>query len=1082
MPRSPLPPISPGAIVRTDEDAVGGTAPPSTSRVAPGAPDWENHAVFRINKEAARADKTAFPTAAAALASPRDASPWHLSLDGPWRIHWSPDPGGVPDGFQRPDFDDSGWALIPVPSNVELHGYGTPIYSNEPYPFVADAPRVTGEPDPEWTTFRERNPASCYRLALEIPADWRGRRTFAVFNGVSSAFRLWVNGREVGYSQDSRTPAEFDITPHIRAGRNVLAVCVWRFSDGSYLEGQDFWRLSGIFRGVHLISCDALDLRDFEIRAEPSSDLRTGLLALRTRTRHLGFRAAGYSIEAALSDANGRSLGRWELGGTTPADAGDHEAEVLARDLPVAPWSAESPVLYRLLLTLRDAGGRVVAHYAPRVGFRRSEVRDGQLLVNGRPVLLKGINRHDHDPISGHFIGRETMRADLLAMKRLNINAIRTAHYPNDPAFLDLADELGFYVISEANLEAHGYGDTPANPLAHDPTWLPAMRDRVTNMVALLKNHACIITWSLGNEAGYGPNLEALFRWTRQLDDSRPVQYCPAGEAPENSVFPPHYHRIGDLEPWCRREESKPPAERRPLILDEYAHAMGNSLGGFADYWRIIRREPLLQGGFVWEWRDHGLLRESTQPALGSALAALDPERFVTPDGRLRYFAYGGDFGDKPNSGNFCCNGIMGSDLVPNPHAVELAHHYRNLLADPVALACARPRVSVFNENFFATATAIPCRWRLLENGVPVASGSLALPDIPPQAAAEVSLPIPPIRRRPGAEYHVTLEFLQGTEQPWAPADHVIAREQFALPWTPPAGADPAPRPSAFSIPASRQGKTTVTTGRGFAVLDDRTGRLLSLHLDGRELLVHPLRLHFWRAPVDNDRGWRMAEITAPWRDAGARSPVTDRSATGSHVRYDLRVPVGSTTATLDYGFDPDGRIGVDVTLRPGGENLPVIPRIGLTAGLTPALTCWTWFGRGPEENHRDRREGYPLGIWSGDVRKLWFPYVRPQETANRTDVRWTRWLDADGHGLLVRSRAGSSLEVAAYPFAESDLEIHRHPKDIPLRGFTTIHLAHAQMGVGGENSWGHRPLGKYQLPPDRDRHFAITLEPYDND
>lgn len=1049
---------------------------PDTSQIATAAPDWENHTVFRINKEAPRADKVPVPSVESVPTGSYETGPGCRSLNGSWRIHWSPAPEGIPPGFEEEGFNDEAWARIPVPSNVELHGYGTPIYTNEPYPFLPDAPRVMSEPDPTWTAFRERNPTSCYRRRFAFPGDWAGRHTFIVFNGVASAFRLWLNGNEVGYSQDSRTPAEFNITSHVRAGLNLLAVCVWKYSDGSYLEGQDFWRLSGIFRDVHLRFSDALDLRDFEIRAEPSDNLQSGSLRLKTRTRHLGHTSAPYCINATLYDAADQTIGRWKLTGTTPSDAADHEVSVSAQNLPVEPWSAESPVLYRLLLILRDADGREVVRYAPRIGFRRSEVRGGNLLVNGRQVLLKGINRHDHDAVTGHSIGPETMRADLLAMKRLNINAIRTAHYPNDPAFLDLVDELGFYVISEANLEAHGYGDTPENPLAHDPTWLPAMCDRVTNMISLLRNHPCIITWSLGNEAGYGPNLASLFGWARQLDDSRPVQYCPAGESSENSIFPPHYHRIGDLETWCRREETKPPAERRPLILDEYSHAMGNSLGGFADYWRIIRMEPLLQGGFVWEWRDHGLLRESAIPAEGSALAARDAARYVSPGGNLRYFACGGDFGDKPNSGNFCCNGIMGSDLVPNPHSVELAHHYRNLLAGPLDLASGHPRVSVFNENFFATATAIPCRWTLLENGAPLHSDELILPDIAPQAEAVITIPIPHVKRQPGAEYHLNLEFLQGAEKPWAPGGHIIAREQFQLPWAQEEARNP--QPAAFETQSHAKGKTRIINGHTHIVLDDHTGQLVSLRFHGRELLVRPLHLHFWRAPVDNDRGWHMPEICSPWREAGAKSVVTRREESRNFIRYDLSVPVGSTTATLEYRLLAGGRIAISTTLRPGGDSLPIIPRIGLTAGLIPQLTEWTWFGRGVEENHRDRCEGYPIGIWSGDVRKLWHPCARPQETANRTDVRWSRWLDTDGSGLLGRAEVPRKIEVAAYPFAQEDLEKHRHPNEIPLRNFITVHLAHAQMGVGGENSWGHRPLEKYQIPADRIYQFSLTLEP----
>lgn len=1070
------------------KDTATTTVPP-TSIVAPGAPDWENHTVFRINKEAARADKTPFPSAAAALAGPRSASPWRESLNGDWRIHWSPTPEGVPTGFEQPSFDTTGWRTISVPSNVEIQGFGTPIYTNIVYPFHRDAPRVMGEPKSDWTTFKERNPVSCYRRTFTVPAAWNGRQTFIVFNGVASAFRLWVNGHEIGYSEDSRTPAEFNITPHLQPGENTLAVQVWRYSDGAYLEDQDFWRLSGIFRDVYLWSSDALDLRDFELHATLADDYRTGVLSVTTRTRNLGHTTTPYTIEASLLNAKNLPLASLKMTGSTPADASDHIASASLKDLDIEPWSAESPRLYPLVLTLRDASGREIADYVAHIGFRRSEIKDGQYLVNGRPILFKGVNRHDFNQYTGQYVSEENMRADLAAMKRLNINAIRTCHYPNDPAFLDLVDQYGFYVISEANIETHGYGNDAKNPIAHDATWYPALRDRVSNMMELLKNHPSIVTWSPGNEAGYGPNFERLLAWMHERDPSRPVQYEPADERPSTSYFCPMYFTIDKLEPWCRQEEKNPLAAQRPLIQCEYNHSMGNSDGGLSEYWRLIRKERLLQGGFIWDWRDQGLVRETPAghplTVAQSAVAALDPARFVAPDGRLRYFAYGGDFGDLPNDNNFCINGIMGPDLKPNPHAIEVAYQYRNLLVTPVDLTPAQPRVSVFNENFFVAADNQPYRWTLLENGRPVQTGEGKLPKLAPQSSAELTVKLSEITRKADAEYHLNLEFLQGADHAWAPADHVVAHEQLALAWsTPSALAALASTDSAPDL-VTANGRTTVT-GSGFsAVLDDGNGQLISYRVADRELLVGPLALNLWRAPTDNDRGNGMPDVTGLWREAGPHATVTARVASAdtglARLRYELSVPVGQTTATVAYVFARDGRIDITTTLRPAAgtsKPLPVIPRVGLSAALNPDLRQWTWFGRGPEENYRDRKSGYPLGVWSGDVAKLWFPYVEPQETANRTDVRWTQWLDAQGRGLRVLADSLTPLEVSSYPFAQSDLEHRVHPAEIPLRDFITIQLAHAQMGVGGENSWGRWPLPVHQLHADHPYTFTFHIEP----
>lgn len=1044
-------------------------------------PDWENPAVFRINKEEPHAVKMPFPDAAGALGQPRLASPWCRVLNGEWKIAWSPDPTGIPAGFAQPGFDDSRWKTIPVPANVELHGFGTPIYTNITYPFKKDPPRVMGEPDPQWTTFKERNPVSCYRRTFSVPDEWRGRQTCIIFNGVASAFYLYVNGQRVGYSQDSRTPAEFNLTPYLKSGENLLAVEVYRYSDGSYLEDQDFWRLSGIFRDVYLWSAAPLDLRDFEVQATLADDYATGRLALKTWTKNRGPADAAFSVEASLIDEQGRAVTLPRLAGKVVA-GGEQMAEIQVGDLKIRPWSAEIPQLYSLLLTLKDTAGKAVAHYATKIGFRRSEVKNGNLLVNGQPVLIKGVNRHDHSHLTGQYVTEADMRADLDAMKRLNINTIRTSHYPNDPRFLELVDEYGFYVISEANIESHGMGYGPES-LAKDPSWGPAHLDRLRNMVELFKNHPSIILWSLGNEAGDGVNFVACSRWVRQRDPSRPVHYERAGEAAHVDLFSPMYYPIRRLEAWCRKMEQRPLAEQRPLIQCEYNHTMGNSSGGLADYWALIRRERLLQGGCIWDWRDQGLRRtQSAEPSRPAAIARLDPKH-VAPDGALRFYAYGGDFGDAPNDGNFCCNGVVSADTTPNPHAVEVFHQYRNLLVTPVDTAAVRPRVRVFNEFFFTTLTAQDCRWTVLEDGVAVQSGVLRLPPIQPQVAVEVEVPLGRVAPKAGSEYHLNLDFLQGVDRAWAPADHIVAREQVALQWAAPAAPIlPAAHGAVQVVRNEVAGRTTVSGATFAATFDDRTGRLASYVLDGRECLVSPLAPEFWRAPTDNDRGNKMPAKCAPWRTAGAGTVATLREthdeADFFMLAYNLGVPVGDTTARVTYRLTGDGVIRVDFRFHPAGGDLPVVPRIGLTCALRPEFATWTWFGRGPAENYRDRQSGYPVGRWSLPVAQAWYPYVEPGETGNRTGIRWSRFTDPAGRGLAFSAADGQLLEMSAYPFLRSDLEGQLHPTEIPWRELVTIHIAHAQMGVGGEDSWSAWPLPENRLTPDRDYAFAFTIGP----
>lgn len=1075
FPPKPLVPM----ILRFLLPAVLLLAVPSPASAAP-APDWEDQAVFRINKEEPHAVKMPFPDAEEALTKMRMESPWCEVLNGDWKFSWAPTPDKRPIGFEKPDFDDSDWKTIPVPSNVEMHGYGTPIYTNIEYPFKKDPPRVMGEPDRSWTTYTERNPVSSYRRSFTVPADWKGRQTFIVFNGVNSAFYLYVNGEKVGYSQDSRTPAEFNITKYLKDGENVLAVEVYKYCDGSYLEDQDMWRMSGIFRDVYLWSAADLDLRDFEIHASLDDAYKNGTLSVKTWTQNYADQPEEFSVEATLLDSNRDPVKQLEARGTAPAD-GEKVEEMKADGLSIEPWSAESPTLYTLLLTLSDAAGRPVANYATKVGFLRSEIKDGNLLVNGKPVLIKGVNRHDFDDVTGQYITEESMRADLEAMKRHNVNTIRTCHYPNDPRFLELVDEYGFYVISEANIESHGMGYGDAS-LAKDPSWGPAHLDRVRNMVEELKNHPSIVLWSLGNEAGNGVNFVECSKWVHERDPSRPVHYEQGEMDDYVDTFSPMYYRISDLEGWVKNEERKPLAKQRPMIQCEYNHTMGNSSGGLSDYWDAIRRERLLQGGSIWDWRDQGILRTTPSKVdVKSAVSAVDPERYVNDDGSLNYFAFGGDFGDQPNDSNFCCNGVMAGDLAPNPHATEVFHQYRDILVTPVDVKSPKPKLKIFNENFFKTLTGQTCRWLLLEDGVVIQKGEGKLPPIAPQTDIEITVPIGELQPKKDAEYHVNLEFTQGTDRPWAPADFVIASDQVPLDWTEPG--PPAPHKSTAATKASEADGKTMVSGANFsAEFDDKTGRLVSYKLGDREMLAEPLTLNFWRPPTDNDRGNKMPRKCAPWRDAGEKATVTSRKESrdggATVLAYDLSVPVGETTAQVVYTIHGDGVINVATKLQPKGHDLPVIPRVGMMCSVDSDFLTWTWFGRGPGENYRDRNSGYPVGEWSGSVLTAWYPYVKPGETSNRTDIRWSSFTDEQGKGIAFRATDGQLLEMGAYPFLQSDLEDNLHPTDIPLRDLVTVQIANAQMGVGGENSWGAWPLARAMLPADREYTYAFNIEP----
>ncbi len=1046
-------------------------APPGEE---PAPPDWENPRVFGINKEPPHATLVPYPdersatqgaaavggvsgTPSPGASEPTTASPFVRSLNGRWRFHWVKTPAERPADFYRPEFDVSGWKEIPVPSNWEMQGYGTPIYSNMVYPFHRDAPRVMGEPDPSWTAYQERNPVGSYRRTFSVPAEWQGRLTYLVFDGVNSAFYVWVNGKRVGYSEDSRLPAEFHITPYLQPGENLLAVEVYRWCDGSYLEDQDFWRMSGIFRNVTLVSRAPLHIRDFYAQTLLDGEYRHATLKLRADVRNVSAQPAAATVEARLLDDSRTHPQRTiAVAGRRVEVAAQGEA-VVELEHPVAnprKWSAEQPSLYTLLLLLKDAGGKVIEVVPWRVGFRSAEIKNGQILINGRPVYFKGVNRHELDPDLGQVVTRERMLQDIRLMKQNNINAVRTSHYPNVPEWYELCDRYGLFVLDEANIESHGYGANAPQRTSTGEDYTEAHVDRVRRTIERDKNHAAIFAFSMGNEAGIGRNFEAARAWVKQNYPEFILVYEP-GNSAHSDVFSPMYTPPDRVLPAWEKQ-----GRGRPMFLIEYAHAMGNSVGNLKEYWDLFEAHRQLQGGFIWDWVDQGLRKKSK-----------DGEEF---------WAYGGDFGDRPNDDNFCTNGLVLPDRTPHPALAEVKKVYQNIRVEPLDLGGGRLRLR--NRYLFRDLSFVRGAWELEENGTVIQRGVLPPLALPPGQAQELALPgwrAKPAAR-PGAEYFLKVSFALAAEEPWAPKGHVVAWDQFEMPYKGPA----APELEVSSLAGLKlveTGETILVEGARFqARFGRKSGALESYQIDGRELLARALVPNFWRPPTDNDRGNNMPKRQGVWREAGPRRTVTSVTAErlasqAVQVTALATLPAGNSAYRNTYTVYGDGRIEVECAFTPGGSQLPELPRFGMQMMISGELRRVTWYGRGPHENYWDRNFSAAVGRYSAAVDELVFPYIEPQENGNRTDVRWVSFTGKEGAGL--KAVGLPLLDFSAWPYEMQELETRKHPYQIRRSPNITVNLDYRQMGVGGDNSWGALPHPQYRLPPQPYR-YKFRLEP----
>ena len=1045
--------------------------------------DWENHHVLQINREPARAAFTPFH------AQKRDCS---ICLDGTWKFRWTPVPDERIVEFYQTDFNDKDWVGFPVPANWEVNGYGTPIYVSAGYPFKIDPPRVMGEPKVDYTTYKERNPVGQYRRSFQLPAGWEARgQTFLRFEGVMSAFYVWINGERVGYSQGSMEPSEFNITNYLHAGENQIALEVYRYSDGSYLEDQDFWRFGGIHRSIHLLHTPDIRIRDYAVRTLPvSTDYQDFILQIDPQfSVYRGMTGKGTTLQGVLKDASGREIA------TLKGDVEDildleHKAGRMNEWYPQrgphklgrmsatirSPkrWTAETPYLYKLHLTLLTAEGEVIEQVEQSVGFRSVEIRNGQLLVNGAPVRFRGVNRHEHDPRTARVMSEERMLQDILLMKQANINAVRTSHYPNVSRWYELCDSLGLYVMDEADIEEHGLRGT----LASTPDWHAAFLDRAVRMAERDKNHPSIVMWSMGNESGYGPNFAAISAWLHDFDPTRPVHYegaQGAGGEPDPKtvdVISRFYTRVKQeyLNPGIAEGEDKERAENarwerlleiaertndnRPVMTSEYAHSMGNALGNFKEYWDEIYSNPRMLGGFIWDWVDQGIYK-------------------TLPDGRIMV-AYGGDFGDKPNLKAFCFNGLLMSDRETTPKYWEVKKVY-----SPVELRVESGELRVTNRNHHTDLSQYRCLWTLSIDGKQKDQGEITLPEVAPGESETIPLPVSIAGKKASAkatsDLRLTISFILKRDALWAKAGHEVAWEQFCI-----------QEGALLSSKLENRGRLKVRadeehlsiSGSGFSIQWEKnaTGSLTSLTYHGKEMLAHPADFPLqpvtqaFRAPTDNDKSfgnwlakdWSLHQMDNPRISLDFfKHEVREDGAVIVRIQTRNRYKEGMIVTKFLYTILSDGTIDLKTTFQPQGI-LPELPRLGIAFCLSSDYNTFIWQGRGPQDNYPDRKTSAAVGLWKGSVADQYVHYPRPQDSGNKKEV--CRLMLTDRHGKGIRVDAVEDVfSASALHYTAQDLYKETHDCNLKPRPEVILSLDAAVLGLGN-SSCGPGVLKKYAI------------------
>ncbi len=1221
-----------------------------------GGNDWENPNVFDRNKTARHNTLLPYGDMASAIEGTRQASIYHKSLNGKWKFSWAKNPNERVADFYQNGYDDSNWAEIPVPGNWEMHGYGVPIYTNVGYPHATDEPYIMTTPNPDFTAYLQRNPVGSYRKKFEIPANWDGRKVFIHFDGVMSAFYLWVNGQKVGYSQDSMTPAEFDITDYLTPGTNTLATEVYRWCDGSYLEDQDMWRMSGIYRDVYLFSTPEVHLRDFWLRCDLDDNYLDARLELTAKlTNYSDLPAGAHRVELTMYSPDGLKIGSGPIMGKTITNIDGNTEAVLDMSVNVLnplKWTAETPELYTMLLSVKDSSNNIIEVERCKFGFREIEIIDKQIFINGQYVYFKGANRHENDPDTGKYVSIESMRKDIELMKQFNLNTVRTCHYPDDPKWYDLCDEYGIYVIDETNIECHG--DTKISDYLH---WQDSFLDRAINMVERDKNHPSVIFWSLGNEAGNGRNFEVNSSWIRNRDNTRIVHYEAAGDGINTDIRCPMYASVDFLRSYAENNPAK------PLVMCEYAHAMGNSVGNLKEYWDTIESYPVLQGGSIWDWVDQGLRKVADAeyttldkvngtyntsvhgklttgysgesltgyavvedlPELNITGKAVTVEAWIKPlststhgpiagkgdqqyalkiadggnqlefflyddgwrtlrcdlpanwignwhnvagtydgntmriyingieqnstsyvgniqssnypvnigrnsqntdrtfngqidkvriynrvlgsselnkpnalptDGAVlwlnfdlaestitkegeEYWAYGGDYGDRPNDNNFCINGLVNPARTPNPHLYEVKKMYQYIKTSEIDAAAGRFEVK--NGYAFNNLNNYDIYWELTENGKLIESATLPRKTLSAGQTDDLQLNmIEPIYKPAGAEYFVTIYYKLPEAAIWADTGHTVAWDQFKVPWD--SGQLPAVSEGADSpLNFTNDSNSYIVSGPDFSVTIGKTsGDIESYIINGKEMIVNELKANFWRVPTDNDISARMSSVQSVWKNAESNKNVsmTNHNITASnviHIYINSNITnAGNTSLNTEYTIWSNGTIEVANTLN-ADSNQPDMPRFGMQMEIPGEYSNVNWYGAGPQETYWDRQISGNIALYSSTVENWIYEYVRPQENGNRTNVRWVSYTNDSGSGLLIKA-GNRPMEVSAWPYTMAELESASHINELDRSGNVTLNIDYSQMGLGGA-SCGPGTLDKYRLWPGS-YYYSFTISP----
>ena len=1001
-------------------------------------PPWEDPGVYEINKVDPHAHYIPFETVEQARTEDKWQSSMLQSLNGIWQFHLSHNPSQRPYWFFKNDFDTRNWDEIKVPANWELEGFDYPIYTNVKYPHAKTPPKIQAD----------YNPVGSYKRTFTIPPDWNGKEVYLHFGAVSSAMNVWVNEQYAGYSEDSKTPAEFDITKYIKKGKNTLAVEVFRWSDASYLEDQDFWRMSGITRDVYLMAVDPQHIQDFRVGSGLDETYTDGMFRLNVDVQQTNG-GSPLTVEATLYD-NGKVVKEF-------SEQVDEKNVQFETQIPnVKKWSAEIPNLYELIITLKDNSG-VLEILRQEVGFRSIEIKDAKFLINGQYVYIKGADLHEHNDKTGHVLDKETMLKDIKTMKAYNLNAVRTSHYPEPVLWYELCNKYGLYIVDEANIESHGMGYGPQS-LAKNPDWQEAHMYRTKNMFERDKNQPCIVTWSLGNEAGNGINFYATYDYLKSVDKTRPVQYEQAHGGDNTDLMCPMYMRIEGMERYAKEKGDK------PLIQCEYAHAMGNSVGNLQDYWDVIEKYPVLQGGFIWDWVDQGLL--------------------TTNDEGEEFWAYGGDFGPDtvPSDGNFCLNGLVNPDRTPKPQLNEVKQVYQYIGFSPVDLK--KGIISVKNKYAFLSLSAFDFTWQVFGDGKNIDSGTINEIDLLPGESKNVTIDFN-VDYQQGVEYFLNIQAKLKTKSGLLDAGTELAAQQFELPEY-----ISVPKVNTTEFPAvdisENDNSITINSAAFSASFDKKAGIMTSYKKNDIEFIKSGPIPNFWRAPIDNDFGNNLHKRSRVWRKAGENRQITNVSVkkiadnkVAVTLNFNLVNQENATIAkyTSVYTVYGSGDIIVNNHFIMTKDNLPEIVRMGMNLVMPRKFDHMAWLGRGPWESYWDRKTSAFVGLYEGSVADQYWAYLRPQENGNKTDVRWLAITDKDGNGLFFEGMP--LLSVSAHHNIMEDFEslertdgrqvdgvnvVNRHTTDVKPRDLTSVNVDYKQMGVGGDNSWGAWTHDQYRL------------------